>query len=160
MADLLAIGLIILFSFSVGLFIRTQLGKMIFSTLEKKLLHSVPLYSTVKETVMQFSGQKRLPFSKIALVNIFGNETRMTAFITDEHPNGDYTVFVPTGPNPTSGNIYHVEPHQVELVDVPVETAMRSIIACGSGSETLLLAVEDQRTKTSQGDTETDPAKG
>ena len=93
-----------------------------------------------KETVVQFLGDKKSPFSSVALVQIFGNETLVSAFVTDTHDNGDYTVFVPTGPNPTSGNIYHVKSRFVHPVDVPVEEAMRSIISCGAGSAGLISA--------------------
>lgn len=62
----------------------------------------------------------------------------MTAFVTEQHVDGSYSVFVPTGPNPTSGNIYHLKKKYVHLVDVSVEDAMRSIISCGAGSGKLL----------------------
>ncbi len=76
----------------------------------------------------------------IPLVQVFGNSTLMTAFVTDEHPDGSCSVFVPTGPNPTSGNIYHLEGKYVHPVDIPVEEAMRSIISCGAGSNRLIEA--------------------
>jgi uncharacterized membrane protein len=62
----------------------------------------------------------------------------VSAFITDTHTDGTYTVFVPTGPNPTSGNIFHLKGEYVHPVDVPVEDAMRSIISCGAGSSRLI----------------------
>jgi uncharacterized membrane protein len=61
-----------------------------------------------------------------------------TCFITDTHEDGSYTVFMPTGPNPTSGLIYHLEGQYVHLVDIPVQDAMRTIISCGAGSEKLI----------------------
>ena len=63
---------------------------------------------------------------------------RVTVFVTDTHADGSYTVFMPTGPNPTSGNIYHLQAENVYPVDVPVEDAMRSIISCGAGSSALV----------------------
>jgi len=61
----------------------------------------------------------------------------MTAFVTDIHSDGQYSVFVPTGPNPMSGNIYHLDEEYVHLVNTPVSEAMRSIISCGAGSASL-----------------------
>jgi uncharacterized membrane protein len=66
----------------------------------------------------------------------------MTAFITDTHQNGRYTVFVPTGPNPTSGLIFHIPQEYVHPVGVSVEAAMRSVIGCGAGSADLLNAYD------------------
>jgi uncharacterized membrane protein len=44
------------------------------------------------------------------------------------------TVFVPTGPNPTSGLIYHVPKDRVTKTDAAVDLAMKTIISCGAGS--------------------------
>ncbi len=137
-ADIIAICIIIMVCFLVGIFVTTTLGRFIYRNLENKLLRVFPGYSLVKETVLQFIVNKKSPFSTVALVQIFGNETLVTAFVTDTHDDGSYTVFVPTGPNPTSGNICHLKREHVHIVDVPVEDAMRSIISCGSGSTKLI----------------------
>jgi len=137
-ADVLVIAFLVLMCFSIGVLIRTRLGKWLHDVLEARLFLSVPGYSLIKETVLQFLGNKKSPFSSVALVQIYGNQTLVSAFITDEHENGTCTVFVPTGPNPTSGNIYHIPREFVHPVDVSVEVAMRSIIGCGAGSSPLI----------------------
>ncbi|HBO88050.1 MAG TPA: hypothetical protein DD620_04825 [Verrucomicrobia bacterium] len=137
-ATLIVIFVILGGCFLVGLFIRTRLGQMLYSSLEGGLLSRAPGYKMVKETVNQFFGRKQSPFSSVALVQIFQNETMVTAFVTDRHGNGTVSVFVPTGPNPTSGFIYHIPEKYVHPVDVPVEDAMRSVISCGAGSEMLV----------------------
>ena len=137
-ATLIVIFVILGGCFVVGLFIRTRLGQMLYSSLESGLLIRAPGYKMVKETVNQFFGRKQSPFSSVALVQIFQNETMVTAFVTDRHGNGTVSVFVPTGPNPTSGFIYHIPEKYVHPVDVPVEDAMRSVISCGAGSEMLV----------------------
>jgi uncharacterized membrane protein len=69
----------------------------------------------------------------VVLVDLFNSGTLMTGFITDDQ--GEIiTVFVPTGPNPTSGNIYHVRKEKVFKTDAAVDNGMRSIISCGAGS--------------------------
>jgi uncharacterized membrane protein len=47
---------------------------------------------------------------------------------------------MPTGPNPTSGLIFHLEGKYVHPVEIPVQDAMRSIISCGVGTAKLLQA--------------------
>ena len=126
--------------FLVGLLVRTRLGGWVFVLIERRLLKRAPGYSLVKETVVQFIGEGKSPFGTVALAQIFGNETLVSAFVTDRHDDGSYTVFVPTGPNPTSGSIYHLAEQFVHPVDVPVEDAMRSIISCGAGSSKLIEA--------------------
>lgn len=137
-ADVLVIILLIMACFAVGAIVRTSLGKWLYSLLESRVLAIFPGYSLIKETVSQFIGKKKSPFSSVALARIFENDTLVSAFITDEHVDGSYTVFVPTGPNPTSGAIYHLHGDYVHPVDVSVEDAMRSIISCGAGSSRLI----------------------
>ena len=141
--DILAVLLLIVSCFVIGVLVRTRLGKFIYSLIETNILAKAPGYSLFKETVFQFLGTNKSPFSSVALAQIFGNETMVSCFVTDTHEDGSRTVFVPTGPNPTSGNIYHLEAKYVHPVDVSVEDAMRSIISCGAGSSTLLKKLKD-----------------
>ena len=137
LVNVIAVFIIILFSFLVGLFVKTRIGKTLFGLIEEYLFHQIPFYKTIRETIQQLIGNKKMPFSKIVLATPFGNETKMTGFITDEHADGSFTVFIPTGPNPTSGSIFHLQPHQLEILDVPVEMGMRTILSCGTGSTQL-----------------------
>jgi len=139
-ADLIVIVVLIAACVAIGALVRTKLGGWLHRVLEAKLLLKAPGYSLIKETVTQFLGTKKSPFSSVALVQIFGNETLASAFVTDEHDDGSFTVFVPTGPNPTSGNIFHLPGCFVHPVDVGVEDAMRTIISCGAGSQVLIKA--------------------
>ena len=69
----------------------------------------------------------------------FGNDTMMTGFVTDRNPDSPFTtVFVPTGPNPTSGNIYHIRNEFVSDLDVKIDIGMKTVIGCGAGSKPLL----------------------
>ena len=62
----------------------------------------------------------------------------MTGFVTDDElGHGFLTIFVPTGPNPTNGFIFHVPEDKVYYVDVRPEDAMRTIIGVGTGSRIL-----------------------
>jgi uncharacterized membrane protein len=137
-ADSLVIIVIILVCFVIGLVVKTAFGRFIYQTVEKRILKIAPGYSLFKETIKQFLGKDRSAFSRVALVRVFENSTMMTGFVTDEHPDGWYTVYVPSGLNPTTGLIYHLEKQYVHLVDVSVEDTLRSIISCGGGSRTLL----------------------
>ena len=85
-----------------------------------------------------FSTKESLPFASVALVRAFENDTLMTVFVVYRHPDGKYTVFVPCGPNPTTGYIFHMQQQYVHPVKVPVEAALRSVISCGVGSKLLL----------------------
>jgi uncharacterized membrane protein len=138
-AEFIVIVLILTTCFFVGVLVRTRLGGFLYRVIESRILKLAPGYSMVKETVTQVFGSKsESPFSSVALAQIFCNDTQVTCFITDRHENGMYTLFVPTGPNPTSGLIYHLDEKYVHPVDIPVQDAMRSIISCGAGTAKLL----------------------
>ena len=137
-ADVLAVAVILLAFFVIGLVVKTRFGKTSHQWIEKRILRVAPGYSLFRETIRQFLGQKRAPFSRVALVRLFENSTMMTGFVTDEHEDGSYTVYVPSGLNPTTGLLYHLQKPFVHLVDVSVEETMRSIIGCGAGSKPLI----------------------
>ncbi|MFZ2901106.1 MAG: DUF502 domain-containing protein [Saprospiraceae bacterium] len=133
--DLIALGLIIAFFFLMGLFVQTSLGQGLIALIERELLHRLPFYGAIKETVLQFTGAKRMPFSQVVIVRPYGPEgSKMFGFVADEHKNGKYTIFVPTAPNPTNGFIFYMEAREVELVDVKPEEAIRMIIGIGTGA--------------------------
>ncbi len=146
-ADILVIILFVMVCFFIGAVVRTRIGRWSYLFLESKLLLKIPGYALIKETVSSFFGKKKSPFSSVALAQIFGNETLVTAFITDESDDNTFTVFIPTGPNPTSGNIYHLQKKYVHPIDVSVEDAMRSIISCGAGSSKLMKKYKDSLSK-------------
>lgn len=147
-ADVIVIFLIVMACFLVGILVKTKAGGLMYHSFEKKILKATPGYSLTKDIVAQLLGKKSSPFSSVALVKLFGSETLATGFIMDSHPDGSYSVFVPTAPNPTSGVIYHLKSEYVHPVKVGVEDAMRSIISCGAGSEKLMTSyLNDKKEK-------------
>ena len=91
---------------------------------------------------MDSFGKNRSFFREVVLVDIFNSGTLMTGFITDDQ--GEIiTVFVPTGPNPTSGNIYHLQKDRVLKTKASVDNGMKSIISCGAGSAEIFASIEE-----------------
>lgn len=135
---IMVIAAILILFFFIGLIIRTRIGMFFNTVLEEKYLLKIPGYRIARDTVMQFFGKNRSFFSEVVLVDIFNSGTLMTGFITDRQD--DYiTVFVPTGPNPTSGNIYHVQEDRVVHTSTTIDTGMKSIISCGAGSSEVFI---------------------
>lgn len=141
--DLIVVSIILLCCFLVGFIVKTSFGKYMHQLFDEHLQRIAPGYRMIKEVVIQIFGNKESsPFSNglVARVRIFGPDcpTEVTALVTDKSKNGIYTIFMPTGPNPTSGNIYHVEASQVTLCpDVRLDSAMRTVIACGAGTSSI-----------------------
>lgn len=143
LVDILVITAIISACFFIGVVVKTRVGSFIRVKVEKWLGRFIPGYRLTTQTFQQLFGERPSTYSAVALVKPFGNDTLMTGFITDEHPDGSCSVFVPTGPNPTSGNIFHLKSPAVYRVDVPVEEAMKSVIACGAGSKVLVQSCQE-----------------
>jgi uncharacterized membrane protein len=128
----LSVIAILLLFFIIGLMIRTRLSRFL-NKAEDRYFLKIPGYKLAKETVQQFFGKNRSFFKEVVLVDIFNTGALMTGFITDDQ--GDIiSVFVPTGPNPTSGNIYHLQKERVTRTTAPVDVGMKTIISCGAGS--------------------------
>ncbi|MGB5848919.1 MAG: DUF502 domain-containing protein [Ignavibacteriaceae bacterium] len=137
-SSLLAVIIILLIFFLVGISVKTRLGKYSFNYLEKQFFIRLPLYKLIKETTFQLVGSEKTLFKYVALVKLFANDTRVTAFITEEHEDGSYTVFVPSAPAPTAGFIYHLPRDKVQIINYPVDKAMKTILSFGAGSKELL----------------------
>jgi uncharacterized membrane protein len=135
--NVLALLILIALIFIIGLILRHRRSKRLFNIFEYKYLLHIPLYSTLRETIAQFSGLKKMPFSEVVLVDAYNTGVLLTGFVTETAAEGIYTVFVPTAPNPMNGNIYHVPASQLRFLDIEPEKAMRSIVGMGTGSSIL-----------------------
>lgn len=151
LGDLMVLIAMTCLCFVMGWLVSTAGGAWFHSKFDERLSRYAPGYKMVREIVAQFFGDAaNSPFAngEVALVRIFGadNPTEVTSIVTSRHPDGRFTVFVPTGPNPTSGQMYHCNADQVRLCpDVGVEDMMRSIIACGAGSGKLFAENLDEK---------------
>ncbi|MBD2857667.1 DUF502 domain-containing protein [Spongiibacter sp. KMU-158] len=144
--DVLVVILILLTCFVVGTLVATKTGSFLEGYFDKHLTRFAPGYRLIRDIFRQFLGNnENSPFSRgeVGLVQLYGpsSPAHATAIITSRHSNGWYTVFVPTGPNPTSGFVYHLPPECVTpRPDIKLDNAFKTIIACGAGSADLNLA--------------------
>lgn len=135
---ILTLIIIVVFTFLVGIVLRTPFGSYLFKFIEDSFFNLLPGYKTIKKTISPFTkANRKNAFMSVALVNLFENGTLATAFIIERHPHDRTTVFIPTGPNPTSGNIYHVKNEFVHPLDISMDVAMQSVIAIGKSSHIL-----------------------
>lgn len=145
-ADIIVVLTIVAACFIIGLLVKTGVGRWLHNMFDKALTKLAPGYRVIRELVSQFLGSDdsaSLFNGKVCKARIYGadNPVEVTAIVTDEYTrNGAdvYTVFVPTAPIPTSGMVYHLPVSCVTLLpEVSVEVAMKTVIACGSGSSCL-----------------------
>ena len=137
---------VVLLCFTVGSLVMTRLGQWLHTQFDERMQRVAPGYRMVREIVQQlFGDSKQSPFAqgKVARVWPSGRGgVSLTGIVTSWHDDGGATVFLPTGPNPTTGLVLHVSKDHLELLPhVPVDSAFRTIIACGAGSAQLLAVV-------------------
>jgi uncharacterized membrane protein len=141
--DGLVMALIIFTCFMVGTIVATSAGRWLQSFVDAHLARFAPGYKLIRDIIQQmFGANSSSPFTRgeAAVVQLYGTQspTRATAIITSRHRTGWFTVFVPTGPNPTSGFVYHLPPEcVVARPDIKLDVAFKSIISCGAGSAEL-----------------------
>ncbi|MEP1085659.1 DUF502 domain-containing protein [Algoriphagus sp.] len=140
--NVLSLGIFCVFVFCIGLLVRNKVGKVYFKSFEKKYLTKLPLYNLIHQTVFQFVGLKKLPFSEVVLLDPFRSGTMMTGFVTDQVNEQLYTVFVPTAPNPTNGNIYHVPKELLTFLPTTTQDAMRTVMGMGTGTADMLSGMD------------------
>lgn len=142
-ATLLGVFLVLGAFFLVGLAVKTSVGRWVHKRVDQWLSRFAPGYSTIREVVMQFVGGENnasLLRGQVCRAYIMGRQSpvSVTAIVTARHDNGDCTVYVPTAPIPSSGFVYHLGEDCIDLLPhISVEAAMRTVIACGSGSQIL-----------------------
>ncbi|HEY8941013.1 MAG TPA: hypothetical protein VIM59_12515 [Cellvibrio sp.] len=141
MADVLGVLLLLSGCFLIGLFIKTNVGEWVHDQVDAWLGRLAPGYKTIREVVTQLlggEGNTSLLKGDVCRAYLMGRAAgvSVTAIVTAKHANGDFTVYAPTAPIPTSGFVYHLSADCVDLLPhVSVEEAMRTVIACGSGSQ-------------------------
>ena len=117
--DMVALCLLLLICFGVGLLIRIRLGQRIGDWLEKHLLGRIPGFSIVSSMIRQLAGAKDEQSFQPALVEI--EEALVPAFIIEKHADGQFTVFVSSSPTPMAGAIYILQPERVHDTEHQLE---------------------------------------
>ncbi len=141
--DLAVVTLILFGCFVVGTLVATSAGRFAQHFIDKHLSRFAPGYRLIRDILQQmFGSDSNSPFTRgeVAVVQIYGRDVpaRATGVVTSRHDNGWFSVFVPTGPNPTSGFVYHLPSDCVVLrPDIKLDAAFKSIFACGAGSSEL-----------------------
>ena len=123
--------------FFIGISVSSIKGKRNFMLIEENVFHKIPFYGTLRDTIKAFVEREKTPFSDVVMIDCYGTGALMTGLVTDEHPSGLITVFVPTAPNAANGCVYHVPKHLVTYLDCTIEQAMHTVVTVGVGSSDL-----------------------
>src|SRR5215831_12571513 len=146
--NVVALCLLVLICFAVGLLIRTRAGQRFGDWLEKHLLGRIPGFSIVHGMIRQLAGAKDEQSFQPALVEL--EEALVPAFIIEKHADGQFTVFVSSSPTPMAGAIYILQPERVHPVDMPLRKAMVCVTKWGSGAAEMRTMIQQGKASSDQ----------
>jgi uncharacterized membrane protein len=137
--DLVALALLVVICFVIGLLIRTRPGQGLREWLARNLFERIPGFSLLRSMARQMAGDVTEQSFQPALAEI--NDALVPAFIVEKHPDGQLTVFVSSSPTPMAGAIYILPPERVHPVDLPLHKAMVCISKWGTGASAMRAAM-------------------
>ncbi len=135
----LGLLLSVLFILLLGMVVSNVVGKRIAKWVDG-VLERIPVlkmvYSPIKDIMNNFTNEKSNNFKQAVLIEYPRPGLNSVGFITRENVIIDGVamtiIFIPTTPNPTSGFIIYAKAADYQLLDVPVEVALRTIISLGT----------------------------
>lgn len=141
--DLMVAGIVVLLITGLGYISNYVFGKY-FLRVGERAIQRIPgisaVYNSVKQVVATFGTQNRNLFSKVVLVEFPRKGSWAIGFLTNKAQGeaqaaagGEmWTVFVPTTPNPTSGFLLLLPPHEITELEMSVADGMKMIISGGA----------------------------
>jgi uncharacterized membrane protein len=136
---ILAIVLVVLVCFVLGLIARTGVGRRAIEAFERHVLERLPGFALLRSVVRRVSGAGDEAQFQPVLVEI--EEALTPGFIVEEIGDDRFVVLVPSVPTPAAGSLYILPRERVHWVDVPITEAIAVITRWGAGTSGLLKAM-------------------
>jgi uncharacterized membrane protein len=136
---ILAIVLVVLVCFVLGLIARTRVGRRAIEAFERHVLERLPGFALLRSVVRRVSGAGDEGQFQPVLVEI--EEALTPGFIVEEIGDDRFVVLVPSVPTPAAGSLYILPRERVHWVDVPITEAIAVITRWGAGTSGLLKAM-------------------
>ena len=138
--QILALLLLLVICFLVGVAIGTPAGRDIERRIEHSLFEKIPGYTLFRSLTERLVGESQDEAWKPALAEI--EHALVPAFIIEEHADGRYTVFVPSVPTPLAGAVFVLTADRVHPVDIAFTQALKTVSRWGAGCKDLVAAME------------------
>lgn len=129
---LLAMIFLLAVVYLFGALVRTRIGSWTHEKLEQKVLQQIPGYNIVSSVLKGFveTNDNYLP----VMIRLYDSDTAVLGFAMEKNDNGTITVFVPSTPVLTMGNVYIVAPERVTPLEASHIDMVSSITDWGVGS--------------------------
>ena len=133
---LMALILIIVASFLIGLALRSGTGRRLGNWIERATLRRLPLYNAIKNLTTGFAQAGQDSFLPALLVSSDGE--RELAYLIEDHGDGQLTVLVPWSPAAFAGSVKIVSQDRIERVDTNLGEFTRVLSHWGVGVRDML----------------------
>ena len=132
----LALLFLLVFLFLLGAMLRTKIGTWVHGKLEQKLLTQLPGYTILSSVLRGFveTNDSYQP----AKIYLQSEAVAVLGFVMEENSDDTLTVFIPSTPAITIGNIYIVSPDRVTLLSANHLDLLNCIADWGSGTAKVL----------------------
>ena len=143
-ALLIAIVAAVLLVLFVGWVVGTVMRRFVsYQKVETTILNQIPGYQIVANLAKGFvEGEVSYP---PALVELHGPGVGVIGFVMEEHADGRVTVYVPSVPVPTVGNIYIVERERLTFLEARAAEVADCVSQWGIGSGRIVDASAQQQ---------------
>jgi len=136
-AVVLAVSLLLVIFYAVGAFMHTKIGALSFKSLEKKIFIQIPGYKIISNMLKGFAEDK-IESYRPALVQLSQPGASVFCFVMEENDNRTVTVFIPSVPTMTIGNLYVVELDRVTFLEAKHREVINCISDWGVGSKEII----------------------
>lgn len=134
--EIVAIVLILVICLIAGIIARAAFAQKLIEKLEESILSKVPGYSFIKNINEDVIGIDDKEDMQVVLALVSGGW--QLGFIVEQINENYYTVFVPNGPSPWSGNVRFLNNDQIKILEITQKEALNCIRKLGYGSQELL----------------------
>ena len=129
--NILAALIVLLVCFLAGLLARTKPAKKFADAIENALLSKIPGYTLARGVAdkVRSAGTDGVHAALVSL----GHSSRVSIEI-ERISGGRVVVYVPSSPNPWTGEVYVVKSDQVERLDCPITAVIEHAEQLGGGT--------------------------
>ena len=129
-ATLVTAFLLVAVAFLTGLFVQLRIGGLTQEWVEKFLLKWLPGYHMLRNLTRQLVGHEGMEFAP-ALVDLQGSGAWVLGLIVEEPAEGLFTIFVPSSPAVTLGQVYFLPGDRVRRLEARLVDVVNSLTQWG-----------------------------